>query len=264
MSTVSARLAEPERDERTGGWELHLADKALQGRADGVGCNATWSGADIAAAVALAKAADYAVVVLSNAEGEGGEGQDRQSIATAPDQMALAKAIFSALGQETGDNGASDLTQAALLMINGGIMGIDSLREDVHGAILELFMPGAYGPQAVAETVFGKNVPGGKLPVTMYYSNYTDGLSIDDMSMQAGQGRTYRYFDGPVVYPFGHGISFTTFSLQWSPQPTSPGRTVLKTAGDFTTYTVEVKIRCGVHSRRSCFQAQALHDRLSA
>ena len=60
-----------------------------------------------------------------------------------------------------------------------------------------------YGAQAVAETVWGENVPGGKLPFTMYFSNYTDGLSIDDMSMQAGHGRTYRYFAGPVIYPFG-------------------------------------------------------------
>ena len=59
-------------------------------------------------------------------------------------------------------------------------------------------MPGVYGAQAVAETVWGTNVPSGKLPYTMYYSNYTDGLSIDDMSMTAGPGRTYRYFDGPT------------------------------------------------------------------
>ena len=222
---------------QAGGTSTLLA-KHCKDALDGAGCNETWSSTDIAAAVALAKAADYTVVVVSNAESEGGEGQDRKSIALAPDQMALAKAIFGALGEEDGDNGASHPTQAALMMINGGIMGIDSLRDDVDGAILEIFMPGAYGPQAVAETVFGKNVPGGKLPVTMYYSNYTDGLSIDDMSMQAGQGRTYRYFDGPVVYPFGHGVSYTTFSLQWSPPP---GRTVLQTAGDSTTYTVEVK-----------------------
>ena len=44
-------------------------------------------------------------------------------------------------------------------------------------------------PLGRQETIWGENVPGGKLPVTMYYSNYTDGLSIDDMSMQAGSGK---------------------------------------------------------------------------
>jgi hypothetical protein len=47
-----------------------------------------------------------------------------------------------------------------------------------------------YGGQAVAETVWGSNVPSGKLPFIMYYSNYTDNLDIDDMSMTAGPGRT--------------------------------------------------------------------------
>ena len=105
---------------------------------------------------------------------------------------------------------------------------------------LQIKMPGVYGAQAVAETIWGKNVPGGKLPFTMYYSNYTNGLDIDDMSMQAGQGRTYRYFDGPVIYPFGHGISFTTFELNWSPPPPSIS-TIFQSASDSRVYTVEVK-----------------------
>lgn len=100
-------------------------------------------------------------------------------------------------------------------------------------------MPGVYGAQAVAETVWGQNVPGGKLPFTMYYSNYTQGLDIDDMSMQAGRGRTYRYFGGPVIYPFGHGISYTTFALSWSPPP-PPLPAVFQSATDAHVYTVKV------------------------
>jgi hypothetical protein len=112
-------------------------------------------------------------------------------------------------------------TRVALLLINGAIIGLDELRDSAP-AILEAFLPGVYGPKAVADTIWGAYNPGGKLPVTMYYSNYTDLVNFDDMSMQAGPGRTYRYLpdDFPVVYPFGYGLSYTTFALKWdSPQP---------------------------------------------
>lgn len=182
--------------------------------------------------MALAKTADNLIVVISDANDEGGEGRDRASIALAPDQMALAQAVFAAVAEST-------KIKATLMTITGGVIAFDGLRETAP-SILDIKMPGVYGAQAVAETVWGENVPAGKLPFTMYYSNYTDGLSIDDMSMQAGHGRTYRYFGGPVIYPFGHGLSYTTFSLKWSPTP--PGRVaILQTATDSTTYTVEVK-----------------------
>jgi hypothetical protein len=69
-----------------------------------------------------------------------------------------------------------------------------------HALTLSLCLVCRYGGQAVAETVWGSNVPSGKLPFTMYYSNYTDNLDIDDMSMTAGPGRTYRYYNGCVQY----------------------------------------------------------------
>jgi hypothetical protein len=173
------------------------------------------------------------LVFISNAEDEGGEGHDRPSIGLAADQMAMAEAVFAAVAAA-----AKPGARAALVMITGGIIAIDGLRE-IPPAILDIKMPGVYGAQAVAETVWGQNVPGGKLPFTMYYSNYTEGCNIDDMSMQACGGRTYRYWNGPVVYPFGHGISYTSFSLQWSTPP--PLAMVLRTAADTTVYTVEVK-----------------------
>ena len=92
----------------------------------------------------------------------------------------MARAVFAAVS-------TLPRVRATLMLINGGVVAVDELREEAP-SILELFMPGAYGPQAVAETVWGKNVPSGKMPSTLYYSNYTDGLDIDDMSMQAGSG----------------------------------------------------------------------------
>ena len=112
-----------------------------------------WDNASIAQAVALAEQADQVIVVISNAEDEGGEGQDRKSIALASDQNAMAHAVFAALK-------SMPAVRSTLMMINGGVIGIDSLKEAAP-SILEIFMPGVYGPLAVAETVWGQNVPGG-------------------------------------------------------------------------------------------------------
>eukprot|EP01052_Picozoa_sp_SAG31_P017232 SAG31_NODE_1170_length_9560_cov_3.537031_3_plen_455_part_00 len=168
--------------------------KQCKDQLDGLGCSSfeQWNATSTAKAVALAQTADNLIVVISNAEDEGGEGMDRKSIALAPDQAALAKAVFGAIADRPE-------VQATLMMINGGVIAFDDELREAVPSILEIFMPGVMGPQAVAETIWGYNVPGGKLPFTMYYSNYTDGCDIDDMSMQACGGRTYRYFDGPTV-----------------------------------------------------------------
>ena len=228
LSTIWRTLNET--NSAAGGTSSLLA-KRCKDALDGTGCNETWGSADIAAAVALAKTADQLIVVVSNAEDEGGEGQDRSSIALAPDQMAMARAVFAAVS-------GLPRVRATLMLINGGVVAFDELREEAP-SILELFMPGAYGPQAVAETVWGQNVPSGKMPSTLYFANYTHGLDIDDMSMQAGSGRTYRYFSGPVLYPFAHGISYTTFSLSWSPPP-PPAAAVYVAAEDLTAHKVVV------------------------
>jgi beta-D-xylosidase 4 len=88
-----------------------------------------------------------------------------------------------------------------------------------------------HGATAIAQTIFGENNPGGKLPVTLYPSGYVNEVDFLDMSMEAGPGRSYRYYHGTPLFPFGHGLSYTTFDLKWSPKPPPTGdqqqRTVL-------------------------------------
>ena len=208
-------------------WKALNASNAAAGGASTLVTYATkkWTSSAIAEAVAAAKAADAVVLAASNANDEGGEGHDRSSIALEASQLAMCKAVLAAT--------AGTSTKVALLLINGAIIGLDELR-DGASAILEAFLPGVYGAKAVADTIWGAYNPGGKLPVTMYFSNYTELVNFDDMSMQAGPGRTYRYLpeDFPVVYPFGYGLSYTTFDLKWNPpQPTAHATHVAVSGG---------------------------------
>src|SRR6185312_8276755 len=91
-------------------------------------------------------------------------------------------------------------------------------------AILEAWYPGQDGGTAIAATLTGKNNPSGRLPVTFYES--TDQLPpFTDYSMR---GRTYRYFTGKPLYPFGFGLSYSTFHYS-----------DLKVSGSHVTATVK-------------------------
>ena len=87
--------------------------------------------------------------------------------------------------------------------------------EPYADAIILAWYPGEQGGNALADLVFGAVSPSGHLPVT-FYKSIKDVPAFDNYNMQ---GRTYRYFDGPVQYPFGFGLSYTTFAYQWQQQP---------------------------------------------
>lgn len=76
-------------------------------------------------------------------------------------------------------------------------------------ALIQGWYGGELGGEALAEIIFGEVNPSGKLPVTFYRSD-ADLPDFEDYSMR---GRTYRYFQGDALYPFGHGLSYTTFSV---------------------------------------------------
>jgi len=155
---------------------------------------------DTSKAVAAATSADFVVLVVDNSRDGGGEGHDRDTIALNSQQMAMAKAVL-AVKKPT-----------VLVLVNGGIIAIDDLKE-LSPAILETFMPGVHGGQAIAETIFGDNNPGGKMPVTMYHSSIVNEVDFMNMSMVAGPGRSYKFYQGTPLFPFGYVLSCTTFSL---------------------------------------------------
>ena len=75
-------------------------------------------------------------------------------------------------------------------------------------AIVNAWYPGESGGKAVAEVLFGDYNPGGRLPLT-YYRSLDELPPFDDYDIT--KGRTYKYFKGDVLYPFGYGLSYTTF-----------------------------------------------------
>lgn len=97
--------------------------------------------------------------------------------------------------------------------------------EPYADAIILAWYPGEQGGNALADLLFGKVSPSGRLPVTFYRSLE----QLPSYADYAVEGRTYRYFNGPVQYPFGYGMSYTSFAYAWSkpPQPGyAPGDTI--------------------------------------
>ena len=91
---------------------------------------------------------------------------------------------------------------------SGGAMGLEPELESCD-AILQWWYAGEQGGSALADILFGDYNPSGKLPVT-FYKNVDELPDFLDYTMR---GRTYRYYEGEPVFPFGHGLSYTTFQI---------------------------------------------------
>jgi len=190
------------------------------------GCNLIDPAQDgFAAAIEAAQESQVAIVVLGLSQQlEGEEGQtegnppgvfslgDRSYLGLPPVQQQLLQAVH-----ETG-------TPVILLLLNGSAVSVNWADEHVP-AILEAWYPGQAGGTAVANVIFGRFNPGGRLPVTIYRSE-ADLPPFEEYNMD---NRTYRYFSGDPLYSFGFGLTYTRFTyrdLQINPQTVKVGDTV--------------------------------------
>ena len=187
-------------------------------------------------AIEKAKQADVVVMVMGispSIEGEempveleGFRGGDRTDISMPKPQLQLIKDIHA-------------LGKPVILVTMGGSALAMNWEDQNIPAMLHAWYPGQFGGAAIADVLFGDYNPAGRLPVTFYKS--IDQLPpFDDYKMD---GRTYRYFKGQPLYPFGHGLSYTTFGYSGlkAPAKVEAGKDVVvsavvqntgKTAGD--------------------------------
>ncbi|MFP5235219.1 MAG: glycoside hydrolase family 3 C-terminal domain-containing protein [Acidobacteriota bacterium] len=159
----------------------------------------------LAEAVAAAKKADVVVAFVGltpRLEGEemkvnakGFSGGDRTSIDLPDVQERLIESVA-----QTGK-------PLIVVLMNGSALAVNWAAEHAR-AIVEAWYPGQAGGKAIAETLSGRNNPGGRLPVT-FYTGVDQLPPFDDYSMT---NRTYRYFKGKPLFAFGDGLSYTSFA----------------------------------------------------
>jgi len=153
-------------------------------------------------AISDAKSADVVFLFLGIDETIESEGKDRYTITLPGVQNELAQAIV-ATGIPT-----------VVILINGNALAIEWIKQNVPG-ILEAYYAGEKASYAIADVLFGDYNPGGKLSYTIYPSEYFNQIPLTDMSMTHFPGRTYKYYTGKPLWPFGFGLSYTTFEITW-------------------------------------------------
>lgn len=179
-------------------------------------------------ALEAARQADVVIAVLGlspRLEGEemrvpvpGFKGGDRETLDLPACQQKLLEELVA-----TGK-------PVVLVLMNGSALAVNWASRNVP-AIVEAWYPGQAGGDAIADVLFGDYNPAGRLPVTFYKS--VDQLPpFTDYSMK---GRTYRYFSGEPLFPFGFGLSYTKFAYGklHAPREIRPGQPI----------TVEVEVR---------------------
>jgi len=159
----------------------------------------------LAPALEAAKNAEVVILCLGlspDIEGEempvlldGFDKGDRSKISLPQSQIKLMKEL-QALGKPI-----------ILVLMNGSALAVNWAGDHIP-AILEAWYPGEFGGNAIADVLFGDYNPAGRLPVTFYKS--VDDLP--DFKSYDMENRTYKYFKGNPLFPFGHGLSYTNFT----------------------------------------------------
>ncbi|MDH7487590.1 MAG: glycoside hydrolase family 3 C-terminal domain-containing protein [Anaerolineae bacterium] len=185
-----------------------LAGDAELSYAEGYRADGGSDQALIEQAVEIARLADVALLYIALPESKESEGYDRADLDLTPQQVALIKAVTA-------------VQPRTVVILNNGAPVVMGDWIDGAAAVLEAWMMGQAGGGAIADVLYGRVNPSGKLAETFplrladtpAYLNYPGGNG----EVRYGEGLFigYRYYDArqiPVQFPFGHGLSYTTFA----------------------------------------------------
>jgi beta-glucosidase len=151
--------------------------------------------ADLPAAVDLARSADVALVFVGTNRNVEQEGRDRTTLGLTGSQEALVEAVLAAN------------PHTVVIELSAGTLTVPWIKENVP-AMLQAWWPGEEGGHAISDVLFGEANPAGRLPATVYASEaQVPPLTEYDIT----KGFTYMYLNGAPLFPFGHGLSYTTF-----------------------------------------------------
>ena len=151
--------------------------------------------AELQKAVELARNADIAIVFIGTTAAVEQEGRDRKTLGLTGNQEELAEAVAAAN------------PRTVLVEMSAGPLTVPVLKEKVP-AMLQAWWFGEEGGRAVADVLFGDVNPAGRLPHTVYASE-AQVPPVDEYDIT--KGFTYMYVNGEPLFPFGHGLSYTTF-----------------------------------------------------
>ena len=146
-------------------------------------------------AVELARNADVALVFVGTDRQVEQEGHDRKTLGLTGNQEDLVKAVFAAN------------PRTVVVQMSAGPLTVPWLAKNIP-AMLQAWWPGEEGGHAVADVLFGDVNPAGRLPHTVYASE-AQVPPLDEYDIT--KGFTYMYVNGEPLFPFGHGLSYTTF-----------------------------------------------------
>jgi len=179
-------------------WGCHIAEDSV----------AYWQEHPVREAVIAAKKADVVVLCMGlSPELEGEEGDDysgsyksddKSDIKLPKSQRELIEEILK-VGKPT-----------VLVNVSGSCVDLSFAKENCD-AVIQCFYPGAEGGNALADILFGKVSPSGRLPVT-FYENLEDFPAFTDYSME---NRTYKFYKGTPVYEFGYGLTYSEIEENW-------------------------------------------------
>ena len=153
---------------------------------------------------AVCEVSDVVVVVLGLDSGIEGEQGDAGNEFASGDKKDLK---FPGLQPEVLRVAYESGKPVILVSMTGSAMALSWEAEHIP-AIIQAWYPGSQGGRAVAELIFGAYSPEGKLPVTFPYTTE----ELPEFTDYAMKGRTYRYMENDALYPFGYGLSYTSFA----------------------------------------------------